>query len=228
MVEILFEDNHLLIVVKPHNMPTQADESGDEDLLNVCKKYLKEKYNKEGEAYLGMVHRLDRPTGGIIVFAKTSKCASRLSKLIKEGEVDKNYLAVLEKTPKDKYCTLINYLKKDEENNIVKIAPQLETGAKKAELNYEVLETNDEYCLAKINLITGRSHQIRVQLANIKCPVVGDRKYGDKTVKTKNLMLWAYKISFVHPTTKQSMSFISYPPKEEFWTKFNIDKFLKF
>lgn len=227
MCKIVFEDNHLLVVIKEQNIPTQADSSGDIDLLSSLKQYLKEKYNKAGEAYLGMVHRLDRPTGGVMVFAKTSKCAERLSKQIREGEVEKNYLAVVHGTPRFKQNRLVHYLKKDEKNNIVKVAPQYEEGAKEAVLDYQVLDSREEMSLVKVALHTGRSHQIRVQMATIGHSIAGDVKYG-KEEKSHHLALWAYKLRFTHPVTKELLTFIVSPPQEESpWKLFNIDKYIK-
>ena len=226
MCEVIYEDNHILVVIKPQNLPTQADISGDEDLLTQLKSYIKEKYNKEGNVFLGLVHRLDRPTGGVMVFARTSKAAERLSEQIRNGEVDKTYFAVLEGTPKNKRYRLINYLKKDEKNNIVKIAPQYEDGAKEAILDYQVLETKDSRSLVKVNLETGRSHQIRVQMAGIGCPVVGDQKYG-KDAKKCNLALWAAILRFTHPVTKKIMTFKVMPPVENApWKDFEVEKYL--
>ena len=225
MLNIVYEDNHILVVVKQQNVPTQEDSSKDKDLLTMLKEYLKEKYSKEGNVYLGLVHRLDRPTGGLLVFAKTSKAASRLSEAIKEGEVEKQYLTCVLGTPKDKRAGLVNYLKKDEANNLVKIAPQSEEGAKRAELSYNVLEQNERFSLLEVSLQTGRSHQIRVQLSYIKHPVFGDTKYGGEVVRGAHMALWTYKLKFEHPTTKKMMSFISFPPVEDLpWKYFNIEK----
>lgn len=224
---ILYEDNHLIVVVKPQNIPSQSDITGDEDMLSRVKNYIKLKYNKSGEAYVGLVHRLDRPTGGIMVFAKNSKTAKRLSDQIKNNQMKKTYYAVTTKTPQMKKGTLINFLKKDEKNNIVKIVPQSEQGVKRAELSYQVLQTNGEYALVEIKLITGRSHQIRVQFAGINCPLYGDNKYGkDKDRTTKNLGLWAGRVEFIHPTTKQKMTFACAPlGKSQPWNLFYIDKY---
>ena len=224
-MEVVFEDNHVLVVIKPQNVPSQADESKDKDMLTLCKEYLKEKYNKPGEAYCGLVHRLDRPTGGLMVFAKTSKCAERLSKQIREGETQKEYLTVVVGKPKYETDYLINYLKKDEKNNVVTVVPQLETGAKKAELVYKVLDKTDKLSLVKCNLLTGRSHQIRVQMKNINCPVFGDVKYGGDILKGWNLALWSYKLCFKHPITNQTLTFVCYPPEDEMpWKYFNFAK----
>ena len=226
MCEVIYEDNHILVVIKPQNLPTQADISGDEDLLTQLKGYIKQKYNKEGNVFLGLVHRLDRPTGGVMVFARTSKAAERLSEQIRNGEVDKTYFAVLEGMPKNKRYRLINYLKKDEKNNIVKIAPQYEDGAKEAILDYQVLETKGGRSLVKVSLETGRSHQIRVQMAGIGCPVVGDQKYG-KDAKKCNLALWAAILRFTHPVTKKIMTFKVMPPIDNTpWKDFEVEKYL--
>jgi Pseudouridylate synthases, 23S RNA-specific len=226
-IKILFEDNHLLVVVKPQNLPTQADESGDTDLLTLMKQYLKEKYDKKGEAYLGMVHRLDRPTGGVIVFAKTSKAAARLSDAIQNGEVDKKYLAVVYDTPRDKQRVLINYLKKDTTTNNVYVVPELTEGAKYAELSYRVLKSLGKASLLSVKLVTGRSHQIRVQLAHIKHPIVGDLRYsGNRPKANCNLGLWAAELRFKHPVTDDIMVFRVYPPEEERpWNYFNLEPF---
>ena len=227
-VNVLYEDNHILVVVKPQNMPVMADESKDLDLLTLLKNWLKEKYNKEGEAYLGLVHRLDRPTGGIMVFAKTSKAAERLCQAIKDREIEKNYLAVIGGKLKSEKGTLTNWLKKNPNTNTVYIATSLTEGAKKAELDYTQLETLGAISLVKVQLKTGRSHQIRVQMAGQNCPLFGDVKYGDKLAKGSNLALWAYELKFTHPVTKDSMVFVAYPPEEkEPWKKFELKKYLE-
>lgn len=224
---ILYEDNHIVVVVKPQNIPSQADSSGDKDMLSLVKQYIKEKYNKEGEAFIGLVHRLDRPTGGIMVFARNSKSASRLSEQIKNNQMGKVYYAVTTKVPQERSGSLINYLKKDEKDNIVKIVPQGEKGVKKAELRYRVLQTEKELALVEVKLVTGRSHQIRVQFAGINAPLYGDNKYGkDKNKRSSNLGLWAGRLEFYHPTTKQKMTFAC-PPDEnvEPWKYFYMEKY---
>lgn len=223
---ILYEDNHLVVAVKPHNVPSQADESGDEDMLSKVKSYIKEKYNKEGEAYVGLVHRLDRPTGGIMLFARTSKCASRLAEQFKNKEIKKTYYAVTTAIPQAKSGHLVHNLKKDEKENIVKIVPISESGSKKAELDYKVLQTEGELALVEVRPLTGRGHQIRVQMAGINCPLYGDNKYGRERNASKNLALWAGRIEFYHPTTKQKMTF-AFPPDSNAkpWNNFFIDKY---
>ena len=228
-LDIVYEDNHVIVVIKPQNVPSQEDETGDEDMLTKVKKYIKIKYQKPNNVFVGLVHRLDRPTGGLMVFAKTSKAASRLSSQIQDGVMSKRYLTVLTGVPTDRHKRQINYLKKDEKTNTVKIALMGESNAKKAELIYNVLAVEDGLSLTEIELITGRSHQIRVQMASIKCPVYGDSKYNKniKSNMTKNLALWAYKLTFEHPTTKQIMTFKCYPNEDvEPWNKFNLEKLI--
>ena len=162
-VPVLYEDKHIIVVVKPQNMPSQEDKSGDTDLFNLLKEYIRQKYDKQGNVFLGLVHRLDRTTGGLMVFAKNSKCAARLSEAIKNGEVDKRYLAVLVGKPREKSATLVNYLKKNSLTNTVYVATETTEGAKRSELSYKLLDSVDDVIsLVKIKLETGRSHQIRV------------------------------------------------------------------
>ena len=206
-IEIIYEDNHLLVVNKPVNIPMQLDDSKDEDLLSMCKSYLIKKYNKPGEAYLGLVHRLDRPVGGVCVFAKTSKAASRLSDQIRTHTFKKEYLAiVLDNNIKDEE-TYEDYLLKDEKRNMVKVDPK----GKFASLDYKVLKRKDNLALVHINLHTGRSHQIRVQFSSRNHPLWGDQKYNKKAIVGQQIALWSYKISFIHPTTKKQLEFISTP-----------------
>ncbi len=223
---ILYEDNQVIVALKPHNIPTQEDASGDEDMLTKVKSYVKEKYNKEGEAFIGLVHRLDRPTGGIMVFARNSKSASRLTAQFAERKIKKTYYAILSKVPQAKSGHLIHNLKKDEKNNIVKIVPLSEEGSKRAELDYKVLQIEGENALVEVNPLTGRGHQIRVQFAGINCPLVGDNKYGkDKTKASTNLGLWAGRLEFIHPTTKEKMIFACPPENVAPWSKFYLDKY---
>lgn len=225
-VTVLHEDNSVLVVVKPQNIPSQGDSSGDLDLLSLLKDYIKTKYNKQGNVYLGLVHRLDRPTGGVMVFAKNSKSAERLSKQITEGTMCKQYLATVVGTPNEQSATLVNYLKKNPLTNTVYVATLGDHDAKRAELSYKVLESyHDVVSLLQVQLGTGRSHQIRVQMANIGCPVFGDVRYGgDSLAKGHNLALWAYRLEFDHPVTHQRMVFVAYPPQIEPWTRFDIAK----
>ena len=224
-LKVIYEDNHVIVVIKPQNIPTQEDESKDKDLLTMVKEYIKVKENKPGNVYVGMVHRLDRPTGGVMVFAKTSKSASRLTQEIQEGVLSKNYLAVVNGKPREKRGKLVNFLQKNARTNTVMVVPELTTGAKRAELNYEVIEEKEKVSLVKVELITGRSHQIRVQMKHIGCPIYGDVRYGgDKLAKGHNLALWSYELKFVHPTTKENMTFKVYPPEDLTpWNVFNLN-----
>lgn len=228
-LNIVYEDNHLLVVVKPQNVPSQADASGDSDMLTLLKTYIAEKYQKKGNVYLGLVHRLDRPTGGVMVFAKTSKAAERLSDAFRAHEVEKKYLTVVQGKPAVANGKLVNYLYKYEQKNIVKVVPDATEGAVKAELEYKTLASNESHSLLQVILGTGRSHQIRVQLSFAGHPLVGDSKYG--TLKSKNptpLALWAYELRFAHPVTKEMMVFRVYPDVELApWSEFDIDSLLR-
>ena len=223
---VLYEDNQIIVVLKPQNIPTQGDSSGDESLLDMVKAYVKEKYNKEGEAFIGLVHRLDRPTGGVMVFARNSKSASRLAEQLKNGSFEKRYLAVTVGTPLDRQARLTNYLIKDAKTNTVKVVPAMIEGAKRAELDYKVLEATNKVALVEVKLITGRSHQARVQLKHIGTPIFGDARYGgDILAKGHNLALWAYELRFYHPVTKMPMVFVAYPPQDKTpWDRFAIER----
>ncbi len=222
---ILHEDNHIIVALKPQNVPSCEDESKDKDMLTILKEYIKEKYDKPGNVYLGLVHRLDRPTGGVMVFAKSSKAASRLSEQLKDGDFEKRYFAVLCGTPKEEKATLTHYMKKNAVNNMVYVCPATVAGAKFAELEYNLLEKNDTLSLVDVRLHTGRSHQIRVQMNAIGTPIYGDMRYGGEKAKKGNLALWAYYLSFTHPVSKERMVFRVQPPKDLMpWTKFNTDR----
>ena len=225
---ILYEDNHIIVVMKPQGLPSCGDESGDDNMLEQVRRYVKEKYNKPGNVYIGLIHRLDRPTGGVMVFAKTSKAASRLAEQMRNGDFEKKYLAVLVGTPKEPKGTLVNYLKKNPVNNMVYICTQTTDGAKMASLEYRVLEEKGGYCLADIKLHTGRPHQIRVQMAGISHPVYGDMRYGGENAKKGNLALWAYSLTFTHPVTKERLRFMLEPPAENVpWKNFDLAKALE-
>ena len=212
-LNVLYEDNHIIVVEKKPNILSQSDITGDIDLLSMVKKYIKEKYNKPGNVYVGLVHRLDRPVGGIMVFAKTSKAAKRLNEQIKNHEFKKTYLAVLDGTLKNKNDKLVNYLYKDEKLKKSMVVDKSHLKAKLSELNYEVIGYNDDKTIVKINLITGRHHQIRVQFSNIGYPLVGDQLYGKEN--KKQIMLYAYKLEFIHPTTKEKMTYKILPNWKE-------------
>lgn len=227
MLNVIYEDNHVLVVIKPQNIPSQADSTNDLDMVYYVKEYLKEKYNKPGNVYVGLVHRLDRPTGGVMVFAKTSKASARLSEQIRSNQMQKKYFAILQGKPKEDKAYLKHYLLKNMKTNTVSVVPQLTTNAKMAELEYEVLDDVQGYSLAKINLYTGRSHQIRVQMKHIGTPLVNDAKYNAENYKKGGrLCLWAYELNFVHPTTNKEMKFKVAPPEIAPWTSFNISKYM--
>lgn len=227
-LDIVFEDNHVIVVNKPQNILSQSDITKDADMLSLVKAYVKEKYNKQGNVFIGLVHRLDRPTGGLMVFARNSKSASRLALQMKDGQFKKEYLAVVENTVKQSQKQLVNYIKKDEKTNLVKLCPQTEMGAKKAVLEYKLLAKENGLTLLNVQIKTGRPHQIRVQLASIKNAIYGDFKYGaSQSQKTENLALWAYKLEFLHPVSKTKMKFTSLPPENiEPWYYFNLERFL--
>ncbi len=225
-IAIVHEDNHILVAVKPQGLPVCEDGTGDVDMLSLLKEYRKNNENKPGEAYLGLVHRLDRPAGGVIVFAKTSKAAARLSQAVKNHEIEKRYFAVLDGVPRDATGELVNYLRKDERENKVRVVPLATEGAKKAVLRYKTLAEKDGKTLVDIDLETGRAHQIRVQFATIFCPLVGDHKYGNGVGKSE-LCLWAYQLRFIHPVTNQTMMFRVYPPQDNVeFKQFDINRFL--
>ena len=211
-LKIIYEDNHIIVVEKPPNIPSQGDKTEDVNMLTLIKEYLKEKYNKPGNVYLGLVHRVDRPVGGIMVFAKTSKAASRLSNQVREKIFKKEYLAIVDGKPERNKGILEDYLLKNEKTNTSKIVKENTPGSKYAKLEYEVLKYNEEIDLSllKILLHTGRHHQIRVQLAGMGHSICGDQKYGTRG-RGKQISLWAYKLTIEHPITKESMTFTDIP-----------------
>lgn len=202
MINILYEDNHILVVEKPINIPVQADDSKDVDLLSKLKLYLKEKYNKPGNVYLGLVHRLDRPVGGIMVFAKTSKAASRLSEQIRTNKFDKTYYAVVEGKP-NKQDHLVDLLLKDTKTNNTVI----DKGGKKAILDYKLINTVENLSLVEIKLETGRSHQIRVQFSSRNFPLFGDQRYNPNAKVGEQIALFAKSLAFEHPVTHENLHF---------------------
>ena len=217
-LKIIFEDNHIIVVEKQPNIPSQSDKTGDEDMLTLVKEYIKEKYNKPGNVYLGLVHRLDRPVGGVMVFARTSKAASRLSEQVRQKIFKKKYLAVVDGKVKNKKGTLEDYLYKDERNNISKVVSKEKKNSKLARLDYEVLTYNEvkDLSLLEINLHTGRHHQIRVQLSNFGHSIFGDQKYGTRG-QGKQIALWAYELTIEHPITKEKMVFKDLPEPVGTW-----------
>jgi 23S rRNA pseudouridine1911/1915/1917 synthase len=222
-IKIIYEDNHLLVVEKPVNIPSQEDESHDRDMLTILKDDIKRRFNKRGNVYLGLVHRLDRPVGGVMVFAKTSKAASRLSEQVRNHNFKKVYLAVVHGRIKKDSGRLEHYLLKNAQTNTVKVVARSIPGAKEAILDYETLESTSEFSLVRIRLHTGRSHQIRVQLSAIGHPLYGDQKYGAALNKAgQQIALWSFEIICSHPTTKEEMVFKCQPHDEKPWNSFRI------
>lgn len=219
MINIIYEDNHLLVVEKPINIPVQADDSKDKDFLTILKDFIKKRDNKPGNVYLGLVHRLDRPVGGIMVFAKTSKAAKRMTEQIKNHKFEKTYLAVINGVIDKDEDIFIDYLKKTSNGNTIVTTKD---DGKYSELKYKVLQKNkkDNMTLIEINLKTGRHHQIRVQFSTRGYPLCGDQRYGKQDMTP--IALFAYKIRFNHPITKENMEFKLEPKKNVYWTKFTM------
>lgn len=217
-LKVIYEDNHIIVVEKPVNIPSQGDKTEDIDMLTIIKEYLKEKYNKPGNVYLGLIHRLDRPVGGVMVFAKTSKAAARLSEEVRNKIFQKTYLVVANGKMEKEKGTLEDYLLKNERNNISKVVKEGTKNSKQALLDYEVLKYNEEINLSvlRINLHTGRHHQIRVQLSSRNHSIYGDQKYGGRG-HGKQIALWAYSLKIVHPITKEEMKFKSLPEINGTW-----------
>lgn len=217
-LNIIYEDNHIIVVEKPVNIPSQGDKTGDIDMLTLIKQYLKEKYNKPGEVYLGLVHRLDRPVGGVMVFAKTSKAAARLSEQVRVKDFRKKYLVVVNGKMEEQKGILEDYLLKNEKANMSKVVKEGTKNSKLASLEYEVLKYNREIDLSvlKIDLHTGRHHQIRVQLSSRNHSIYGDQKYGGRG-HGKQIALWAYELKLLHPITKEEMLFRVLPEINGTW-----------
>lgn len=218
-LNVIFEDNHIIVVEKQPNVPSQGDKTNDTDMLTIIKKYIKEKYNKPGNVYLGLIHRLDRPVGGVMVFAKTSKAAARLSEQVREKIFKKQYLVVVDgKFEKDKGI-MKDYLLKNEKNNLSKVVSENTKNAKYAELEYEVIKYREDINLSvvKVDLHTGRHHQIRVQLSSRSHSIYGDQKYGTRG-KGKQIALWAHALTIKHPITKEELTFKSTPELNGTWS----------
>lgn len=217
-LRVIYEDNHIIIINKRAGDIVQGDKTGDKPLSDVVKEYIAEKYNKPGNVYLGVVHRLDRPTTGIVVFSKTSKALPRLNKLFAEKKAKKTYWALVKNEPPKLKDTLINWLKKNPKNNKSTTYQKEINGSKKAILHYKVLKTLDNFFLLEINLETGRHHQIRSQLASIGCPIKGDLKYGfNRSNKDGSISLHARHLEFIHPVKKELVSITARLPKDSLW-----------
>ena len=225
MLNVIYEANHIIVVEKPVNIPSQEDKTGDIDMITMVKDYLKEKYNKSGNVYVGLVHRLDRPVGGIMIFAKTSKAASRLSESIRTKDFQKTYLAVVHNSNLKSEAVLEDYLWKNEALNKSMVVSKEKHNAKLARLQYQILETasfeKETLSLVEIQLETGRHHQIRVQFASRGNSLYGDQKYGSGP-KGEQIALWAYKIQFKHPVKDEIMTFACKPKAIGVWNKFAL------
>ncbi|MBQ5892130.1 MAG: RluA family pseudouridine synthase [Bacteroidales bacterium] len=224
--QILFEDNHIIILNKRSSQIVHSDKTGDVSLEEMVKHYLKTKYNKPGNVYCGLVHRLDRPVSGVVMFAKTEKALVRLNKMMKEHQIHKTYWAIVRNNNIKPKATLVNFLIRNEKQNKTYVTKDTNKG-KYAELDYEVLKKSDNYQLLKVNLKTGRHHQIRVQLSNIGCPIKGDLKYGfERSNKDASISLHARQLEFLHPVKKEQIKIIAPLPKDSLWQWFdeNISK----
>lgn len=220
-LDILYEDNHLVVVNKAAGTLVQGDKTGDIPLNELVKSYIKKKYNKPGEVFLGTVHRLDRPTSGIVLFARTSKALARMNELFKIKDIQKTYWAVTEKPPKSTKGLLVDFLLKNEKQNKSYVKPNNNNGAKKAELTYELIGKGNNYNYIQVKPATGRHHQIRVQLSSMGCIIKGDLKYGAKrSNKDGSIHLHARKLEFIHPVKKEPISIIAPPPNEVLWNEF--------
>lgn len=218
---VLIEDNHLLLVDKPAGMLVQGDKTGDKPLVEFAKEYIGKKYEKPGAVYMGVVHRLDRPVSGVVAFARTSKALERMNKLFADREVEKTYVAVVHGRPPIEEDTLVNWLQKDSEKNMVKAINKDKKGFQRAELSYKMLGTINDVSLLEIKPKTGRPHQIRVQLAKIGCPIFGDIKYGSKEkMPDGSICLHARSLEFEHPVKKEAIRAESFLPASYPWTNF--------
>ncbi|MDH7912428.1 RNA pseudouridine synthase [Winogradskyella sp. SYSU M77433] len=217
-LQVLYEDNHIIVVNKRAGDIVQGDKTGDKPLSEVVKSYLKDKYNKPGNVYLGVVHRLDRPTTGIVLFSKTSKALPRLNKLFSEKSAKKTYWALVKNEPPKTEDQLIHWLRKNPKNNKSTAFPNEVDNSKKAILKYKVLKKLDNFYLLEVDLETGRHHQIRVQLSSIGCPIKGDLKYGfDRSNKDASISLHARTLEFIHPVKKEALKIIAPVPQDALW-----------
>jgi len=221
MLEVLYEDNHIIAINKKANTLAQGDSTGDISLDEEVKKYIAKKYNKPGEVFLGVVHRLDRPVGGVIIYARTSKALSRLNEMFRETAVKKSYLAIVKERPPEDSGTLVHYLKKNEKQNKTYVYDTEVKDSKKASLSYKILGRSERYYIIEVDLHSGRHHQIRAQLAKIGCPLKGDLKYGfSRSNEDGSISLFARKVEFAHPVTKENIVITAPMPKTDVWPFF--------
>jgi len=219
---ILYEDNHLIVVNKLPSEIVQGDKTGDKPLSEEVKYYLKKKYNKPGNVFTGVIHRLDRPVSGIVVFAKTGKALSRMNELIKNRKIKKTYWAIVKNKPKEKEAVLTHFLLRNEKRNKSFVSNKKQENSKEAILTYRLMTSSKDYHLLEIDLQTGRHHQIRAQLAAIGCPIKGDLKYGfSRSNKDASISLHARSVSFIHPVKKEQLTILAGPPDDVLWKFFN-------
>lgn len=220
-MQVLYEDNHIIIVYKQSGEIVQGDKTGDKPLSETIKEWIKEKYAKPGNVFLGVVHRLDRPVSGIVVFAKTSKALSRLNNMFRNGEVRKTYWAMVQTAPNMPEATLTNWLVRNEKQNKSYVYNNEMSNAKQAILKYKTIGQTEHYTLLEVNLLTGRHHQIRCQLAAMGCPIKGDLKYGARRSNPDgSISLLSHKVEFIHPVSKQKIVVVSPLPTEKVWDNF--------
>ncbi|MDE6485364.1 MAG: RluA family pseudouridine synthase [Duncaniella sp.] len=220
-MQVVYEDNHIIIVNKAPGEIVQGDKTGDEPLVETVKRWIKEKYDKPGNVFLGVVHRLDRPVGGLVVFAKTSKALTRMNEMFRDGKVKKTYWAITRNRPPHDSDRLVHYITSTERNNKSYASPTPRKDAKEAALSYRLLASSDRYHLLEVNLETGRKHQIRVQLAAIGCPLRGDLKYGDRRSNPDgSISLMARRITFVHPVSGETIDITAPLPDDPLWQAF--------
>ncbi len=220
-LQVAYEDNHLIVINKRPGDIVQGDKTDDMPLSDIVKAYLKIKYNKPGNVFLGVVHRIDRPTSGLVMFARTSKALIRLNKALKDKKISKTYRAIVKQKPEPASGTLVHYLKKNPKKNKTTVFEQPVKDAKKAILHYKTLASSEQYHLLEIDLETGRPHQIRAQLAKIGSPIKGDLKYGySRSNKNGGISLHAYKIELIHPVKKEPLTIVAEPPEDDIWNFF--------
>jgi 23S rRNA pseudouridine1911/1915/1917 synthase len=220
-MRIIFEDNHLLVINKDAGVLVQGDKTGDTPLSDLAKAYVKEKHQKPGEVFMGVIHRIDRPVSGLVLMARTSKALERMNEQFKNREIEKKYLAVVRNRPPANAGNLVHWLIKNPETNVTKAYEKEVPNSMRSELNYKLIGELDGFYLLEVNPITGRPHQIRVQLASMNCPIVGDNKYGyPRGNKDKSICLHAHQVKFMHPVKKEEMQLFAALPQDNFWQKF--------
>ena len=220
-MRIIFEDKHLLVINKDAGVLVQGDKTGDTPLSDLAKAYVKEKYQKPGDVFMGVIHRIDRPVSGLVLMARTSKALERMNEQFKNREIEKKYLAVVRNRPPANAGNLVHWLIKNPETNVTKAYEKEVPNSMRSELNYKLIGELDGFYLLEVNPITGRPHQIRVQLASMNCPIVGDNKYGyPRGNKDKSICLHAHQVKFMHPVKKEEMQLFAALPQDNFWQKF--------